>query len=132
LGNENIVCLVVNQRRTWGLPEGKCHVSRASRDIAVGRQSGLASYHQVFRYGDTCIGKKHSRFTVSRINGQLVTGDYRLVENDIAYYNECPNGTFVMTAEEAEKLCRAEAAADEVISPVSRRPPPLRFVFLFR
>lgn len=93
---------------------------------------GLASYHQVFRYGDTCIGKKHSRFTVSRINGQLVTGDYQLVKNDIAYYNECPNGTFVMTAEEAEKLCRAEAAADESVSPVSKRPPPLRFVFLFR
>jgi hypothetical protein len=73
---------------------------------------GLASYHEVFRYGDTCIRKKHSRFTVSRINGQLVTGDYQLVENDIAYYNECPNGTFVMTAEEAEK-----SRGDEFPSP---------------
>jgi hypothetical protein len=74
---------------------------------------GLASYHQVFRYGDSCIAKEDSRLTVKRIDGQLVTGDYQLVENDIAYYNECPNGTFVMTAEEAGKLCRAEAAADE-------------------
>jgi hypothetical protein len=74
---------------------------------------GLASYHQGFRYGDTCIGKEDSRFTVRRITGQLVTGEYQLVENDIAYYNECPSGTFVMTAEDAEKLCRAQAHADE-------------------
>jgi hypothetical protein len=91
---------------------------------------GLASYHQVFRFGDACIGKKHSRFTVKRIEGQLVTGDYQLVENDIAYYNECPTGTFVMTAEEAEKLCRAEAVTDEDVSPLRR--PPFGLVFLFR
>jgi hypothetical protein len=74
---------------------------------------GLASYHQVFRYGDICIGKEDSHFTVKRIAGQLVTGEYQLVENDIAYYNECPSGTFVMTTEDAEKLCRAQAHADE-------------------
>ncbi len=83
---------------------------------------GLASYHTVFRYGDVCIGKKHSHFTVKRIDGQLVTGEYQLVENDIAYYNECPSGTFVMTTEDAEKLCRAEADADEREWDRSRQP----------
>ena len=72
-----------------------------------------------------------SRFTVQRIEGQIVTGDYRLVENDIAYLNTCPTGAFVMTAEMAEELCRNEAASIERefrISPRqeadrSRRPP---------
>ena len=89
---------------TFGIPHGTW-LSAAS--------PGLASYNQLFRYGDICIGKEHSRFTVKRIAGQLVTGEYHLVENDIAYYNECPSGTFVMTAEDAEKLCRAQAKTDE-------------------
>ncbi len=89
---------------TFGIPHG------TSLSVA---SPGLASYHQLFRYGDTCIGKEDSRFTVKRIAGQLVTGEYHLVENDIAYYNECPSGTFVMTAEDAENLCRAQAEADE-------------------
>jgi hypothetical protein len=43
---------------------------------------GLASYHQVFRYGDICIGKEDRHFTVKRIAGLTLDGS-SLVEQHL-------------------------------------------------
>src|SRR5262249_1105254 len=95
----------LKEKVTFRVPHGTA--------LSVASRTPLTNFHRSFNYGDSCIAKEDSRFTVQRIEGQIVTGDYRLIENDIAYLNTCPSGTFVMTVEMAEELCRNEAARNE-------------------
>src|SRR5215467_13752351 len=95
----------LKEKVTFHVPHGTA--------LSVASRTPLTNFHRSFSYGDSCIAKEDSRFTVQRIEGQVVTGHYQLVENDISYLNTCPSGTVVMTVEMAGELCRNEAANNE-------------------